>query len=187
MMTGRSKLPPMQKSDEANLEQLQFARMQGHAYAEALAFMAHAEADDGGETRAGDIVVAYAVEHAEGMYAMEDGELKWRNPGEANAHIEISVRDAADNRFIPGLDVTVAVEDARGKRIGEHTQPFLWHPWLFHYGRNWKLPGDGEYTLHVHIKAPTFMRHDRENGLRYAEDIDVEFRKVKISTGKKIS
>lgn len=186
-MTERSQMPPMEKSDEANLEQLQFARMQGDAYKEALSFMANEEADDGGETRAGDYLVAYAVEHAEGMYALEGGELKWHNPEDANAHIEISVRDAADNRFIPGLDITVAVDDAQGERVGEHIQPFLWHPWLFHYGRNWILPTDGEYTLHVHIKAPPFMRHDRLNGKRYSKDVDVEFRKVKISTGRKVS
>ncbi len=186
-MSTPTHMPPMQKSDEANLEQLQFARVQGDTYQEALNFMAQEEADDGGETRAGDYIVAYAVEHAEGMYALEDGELQWKNPEDANAHIEISVRDAADNRFIPGLDISVAVDDAQGKRVGEHRQPFLWHPWLYHYGRNWKLPGDGEYTFHVHIKAPTFMRHDRENGKRYAKDVEVEFKKVKISTGRKIS
>lgn len=184
-MPERTQLPPMEKSDEADAEQLQFARVQGGTYKEALEFMANEEADDGGETRAGDYVVAYAVEHAEGMYALKDGGLIWQEPEDTNAHIEISVRDAADNRFIPNLEVTVAVEDSQGNRLGEHTQPFLWHPWLFHYGRNWKLPGDGVYNLQVHIKAPTFMRHDRLNGKRYANDVKVSFEKVNISTGRK--
>jgi hypothetical protein len=184
-MTDRTHKPPMHKSDEADPEQLQFARVQGGTYQEALEHMANEEADDGGETRGGDYIVAYAVEKAEGMYALKDGELKWQEPGDANAHIEISVRDASDNRFIPHLEITVAVYDSQGERVGEHTQPFIWHPWLYHYGRNWKLPGDGEYTLHVHIKAPTFMRHDRLNGKRYAEDVDVTFEEVNISTGRK--
>jgi len=186
-MTEQTQLPPMQKSDEADLKQLQFARVQGDTYAEALSFMANEEADDGGETRAGDYIVAYAVEHAEGMYALVGDELKWQNPNDFNAHIEISVRDAADNRFIPGLEIRLAVDDHQGKRVGEHKQPFLWHPWLYHYGRNWKLPGDGEYTFHVLIEAPTFMRHDHENGKRYGNDIVVDFTKVKVSTGRKTS
>jgi uncharacterized protein involved in high-affinity Fe2+ transport len=71
--------------------------------------------------------------------------------------------------------------------MGTHQVPFLWHPWLYHYGRNWQLPGDGEYTMRVRINAPTFMRHDPENGIRYAEPVEVEFDSVKIETGVKKS
>ena len=38
------------------------------------------------------------------------------------------------------------------------------------------VPGDGAYTFRVHIDAPTFHRHDRKNGLRDAEPVEVEFR-----------
>lgn len=69
--------------------------------------------------------------------------------------------------------------------MGTHAQPFLWHPWLFHYGRNWQVPGDGEYTLRVRIEPPTFHRHDKRNGLRYAEPVEVEFRGVQLETGQK--
>jgi len=178
--------PPMSPSDEANVLQLQFAREQGDAYKKALDHMAHQEAH-GAEQRAGDYVVAYAVENAEGMYMQHGGELLWHNPQDENAHVEISVRDASDNRFIPGLNIKVTVLDRAAKEIGTYVQPFLWHPWLYHYGRNWKLPGDGEYTLRVHIEAPDFMRHDRTNGMRYAKPLDVEFKNVTIKTGQKKS
>ncbi len=79
----------------------------------------------------------------------------------------------------------VTVEDHENNVIGEHEQPFLWHPWLYHYGLNWQLPGSGEYTLKVHVKAPDFMRHDEKNGKRYPKDVEVVFENVQIETGRK--
>src|SRR5262245_28133128 len=94
--------PPMKESDEAKKEQLKLAKEQGEAYVKALKEMVKKEAHDGAEKHAGNYIVAVAVEDAEGMYMMHDGQLKWMEP-EGNAHIEISVRDAADNRFVPSL------------------------------------------------------------------------------------
>ena len=184
-MNSSTSKPSMIESEEASRKQLDLAHAQGEAYVEALNHMAYEEAHDGGEKPAGDYVIAYAVEHAEGMYLRDGDQLTWQEPGEENAHIEISVRDAADNRFIPGLTVTVVVEDSDKNVIGEREQPFLWHPWLYHYGLNWQLPGSGEYTLNVHVKAPEFMRHDNKNGERYLEDVVVIFENVQIKTGKK--
>lgn len=178
-------LPPMEASEEAKTHQLEMARAQGEAYLKALEEMATNVASDGGMKRAGDYIVAYAVEDAEGMYHMENGELVWKEPEEENCHIEIAVRDAADNRFIPGLTVHVRVTASDGMDVGRHEQRFLWHPWLYHYGRNWKVPSDGRYTLDVSIEAPEFARHDPKNGKRYAEDVEVTFEDVKIKTGSK--
>ncbi len=177
--------PPMQASDEATSEQLDLARKQGDAYVEALNTMVKKEADDGGETKAGNYVVAYAVEKAEGMYMLKDGSLEWVEPTDENLHVEVSVRDGADNRFIPGLYVKATLIDAEGNEVGTHQQPFIWHPWLFHYGRNWKVPGDGSYTLRVHIDPADYMRHDKKNGKRYAEPVEVEFSDVQVKTGQK--
>lgn len=177
--------PPMVPSDEATEEQLQMAREQGAAYRKALLHMASEEADDGGEQRAGDYIIAYAVEAAEGMYHLNNGRLEWHKPTTENVHVEVSVRDAADNRFIPGLNVFATLIDPHGNTVATHQQPFLWHPWLYHYGRNWEVPGDGEYTLRVRVDPPTFMRHDNKNGKRYAEQVEVEFTGVQIKTGQK--
>jgi hypothetical protein len=151
----------------------------------ALKHMTEKEADVGGEKQVDDYIIGFAIENAEGMYHLKNGELTWMKPQKENAHIEISVRDAADNRFIPGLSVQVTVIDKNGQPVGTHEQPFLWHPWLYHYGRNWVLPGDGEYTLNIHIDPPEFMRHDPENGKRYTKAVDIEFRDIKIKTGSK--
>lgn len=177
--------PPMETSDESNAQQLEFAREQGSAYERALKHMAKEEADTGGEQAAGDYVIAYALEKAEGMYALVDGELEWQEPEEENLHVEVSVRDGADGRFTPGLKVHATLVDADGNEVGTHEQPFLWHPWLFHYGRNWKVPGEGTYTLRVRVDPPAFMRHDKKNGKRFAEPVEVEFSGVKVKTGRK--
>jgi hypothetical protein len=184
MMTNTK--PPMQPSDEATQEQLRLAKLQGDAFARAVEHMTTKEAT-GAEQRLGDYLVGYAVEHAEGMYALEDGQLHWEEPEEENVHLEVVVRDAADGRFIPGLTVQATLIDAEGVEVGTHLQPFLWHPWLYHYGRNWRVPRDGAYTLRVHVEAPAFHRHDKINGRRYAQPVEVEFTGVAIETGQKRS
>ncbi len=62
-------------TSEATREQLDFARAQGDAYGRALAYMTGTVAHDGGEQRAGDYLIGYAVEEAEGMYEWADGAL----------------------------------------------------------------------------------------------------------------
>jgi hypothetical protein len=170
--TERSLVRP---SDEINDEQIALAKAQGTAFQRAVDNMTRKEAH-GAEQRAGDYLVGYAVEHAEGMYHLRDGRLEWQEPADENAHVEVVVRDASDGRFIPGLTVYATLLDGAGHAIGTHQQPFLWHPWLYHYGRNWCVPGDGSYTLQVRIEPADFMRHDKINGKRFAEPVEVEFR-----------
>jgi hypothetical protein len=179
--------PPARASDEATSEQLKMAREQGRVLGDAAQEMMQEEAT-GEAIRAGDYVVGYAVEEAEGMYHSMGGRLMWHDPAEdENLHVEVVVRDGADGRFIPTLDVTVTVLDPQGNDLGTHEQPFMWYPWLYHYGRNWVVPSDGAYTIRVHIEPPSFMRHDRTNGLRYQEPVDVVFEDVKVETGRKVS
>jgi Fe2+ transport protein len=176
----------MKPSKETNVRQLALGARQGTALGAAVHEMTDREAH-GRRLRAGEYTVVVAVEDAEGLYLMEGGHLKWTEPSTENAHFEIAVLDAADGRFIPNLDVTATVVDSHGVEIGTYRQPFLWHPWLYHYGRNWTLPNDGEYTIRVHVDTPDFPRHDKVNGCRYTEPIDVEFSNVHISTGQKRS
>jgi hypothetical protein len=171
----------MKKTDEANEIQLVMGKEQGDAYVKAAGHMMNSVADDGGEKEAGDYIVAYAIEGAEGLYEMEDGDLKWNAYEDRNVHVEVSVRDAADNRFIPGLTVHATLLNSQQEEIGTHVHPMLWHPWLYHYGRNWQIDEPGDYVLRVRIEAPDFARHDKENGKRFAEPVEVEFSPVKIT------
>jgi len=180
-----AKHPPERPSDEADKKQLEMARREGQAYQRSLHYMAEKVANTGGMKRAGDYIVAYAQERAEGMYRLRaERQLEWVEPKDENCHLEISVSDAGDQRFIPYLKVEASLIAATGEQLGPFEMPFLWHPGLYHYGRNIKLPGDGRYALRVRIAPPTFMRHDKTNGRRYAETVEVEFKDVDLKTGR---
>jgi hypothetical protein len=176
-----TKKPPMDpNTDEADAKQLELAKKQGAAYREALEHMANNVADDGGMQEAGEYLVGYAIEEAEGMYDWVDGELIWHEPEEENIHVEIAVCDASDGRFVPAVKVFATLIDPSGSEVGTHEIPLLWHPMLYHYGRNWKVPSEGEYTMHVRIQPPTFMRHDEVNGCRFKELVETTFEGVKV-------
>lgn len=172
-------------TSEADNTQLDLARAQGEAYGRALTHMAQNVAHDGGAQPAGEYLVGYAVEDAEGMYAWADGTLVWHDPGEANVHVEVIVCDAADGRFVPGLRVIATLVGPDGQEVGTHEQPMVWHPMIYHYGRNWTVPADGSYTLRVRIDPPRFMRHDEVNGRRFTQPVEAEFTGVSIGRARK--
>lgn len=176
--------PPAKPSDEADKNQLKMAAEEGRHYLKSLDYMASEVADTGGKIAAGDYIVAFAQERAEGMYHLKDGKLEWiEAPSDMNCHMEIAVADATDNRFIPYLDIDCTLSKD-GKEVVSFKPDFLWHPGLYHYGKDLKLPdGDGIYDIRVAVAAPTFPRHDKTNGKRFAEPVTVEFKNVKITTG----
>ncbi|OHV74393.1 iron transporter [Ensifer sp. LCM 4579] len=177
--------PPTAPSEEADKTQLKLAKQEGSAYSRSVDHMAKKVADSGATQRCGDFVVGYAQEKAEGLYRLRDGKLEWEEPSEdENCHFEVVVMDAADHRFVPCLDVSLTVIDDAGNQVGSAEMPFLWHPGLYHYGRNWALPGDGRYDLKIDIKAPGFPRHDKTNGRRYCEPVQAHFQGVAVKTGR---
>lgn len=177
--------PPMDPdTSEATKEQLDLAKAEGDAYGKSLEYMTGTVAHGGGQTEAGHYLIGYAVEEAEGMYEWVDGQLEWREPGDDNLHVEVAVRDRADGRFVPAVTVTVTLTAPDGTAVGTHEQPLLWHPMIYHYGRNWKVPSDGDYTLTVRVEPPTFMRHDETNGLRFTKVEEVTFTGVSVQRGQ---
>lgn len=175
----------MRPSEEADQTQLRLARGQGETIGLALQEMNEESASGIHAALAGDFEIAVAVEEAEGTWRLQDGHLRWDDPEEENCHVEVAVRDSSDGRFVPGLDVTVTLVDPSGNALGPHRQPFLWHPWLYHYGRNWTVAEAGKYRVHVRIGAPDFPRHDHVNGYRYLDPAEVEFEDVQIEPGRK--
>jgi hypothetical protein len=173
------------RSEESSLTEIAVGKAEGLAYGAALRYLASLEASDSGEKQAGDYLVAYSIEDAEGLYMMRNGRLQWQEPNDENCHLEISVRSAADGRFIPCLNVGATLTSKEGNLIGAYEMPFLWHPCVYHYGRNCIVPRDGEYRLQVHIEVPGFPRHDRNNGDRFTTPTDVQF-DVKIKTGREM-
>lgn len=183
--TTPERRPPMEGSNEAQPEQLRVALQQGDAYGRAVQAMADEEG--AAMARAGEYLVAFVQEKAEGMYAPADSGLEWREaPEDANAHLEVAVADGADGRFVPDLRVTVTVMDAE-EEVFTYRAPFLWHPFLYHYGFNAKVPGEGPYEVRIRIEPPEWMRHDPKNGKRYADPVEVAFADVTFETGIKPS
>ena len=178
--------PPMEPSAAATQEELRLAHEQGEAVRKAFVYFAGKEGEQGREQPTGDYLVGCVVKRAEGFYERRDGRLEWRAPeASENAHIDVSVRDGADGRFVPGLTVLATVIDGEGREIGTDRHPFVWHPWIYHYGRDWRLPGDGRYAIRIRIEPPDFPRRDRINGRRYADAVEVEFTGVTVATGRK--
>lgn len=172
-------------SEEVDERQLELAREAGAAYRAAAEYMIAEVAEDGAMARAGEYLVAIAKEHAEGMYRMDNHRFEWREPDEgANCHLEVIVADADDGRFVPHLDVEATVEAEDGTQVGPEPVPFVWHPGLYHYGRNLAVPGDGTYAVTVDVGPASFPRHDRTNGDRYAEPVEVRFEELQFSTGQ---
>lgn len=169
-------------SEEQKKEQI--AREEGRAYERALELMksetSHAQAE------ADDYIITVAAEEAEGMYDFSDGRLDWHVPsGELDQHIEVVVQDKEDRRFVPGLEVTCKLYAVDGNFVDEKRQEFIWHPFLYHYGQNWNIPGPGKYTARLTIRKPHWPRHDEMKGKRYAKDVTVEVGPLELKPGRK--
>lgn len=173
-----NKLTDLAKKQEIALEQ-------GKAFTKALNLMKKIDSNVDAETE--EYLLTLACEEAEGMYKVQpEGDLLWNIPKKGeNVHIEIVVRDKEDLRFIPQLSVYINVFDKNGNEVVSSELPFLWHPFLFHYGADVHLPEDGRYNAEVKIERPDFGRHDENKGKRYEKSIKSKFPTINITTGRK--
>jgi hypothetical protein len=183
-MNQKSAAQELIASSESSDEEIKLAQKQGEALQEALHYMTRDESHGQMKT-VGDYIIAWANEKAEGLYVLRDGHLEWQEPKDENTHIEIAICSAAEGRFVPGLMVFATLLDQNGNLVGTHQQPFLWHPWLYHYGRNWQVPNEGPYTLWIRVNVPDFPRHDKVNGNRFSQPVEVQFPNIKLVLGKK--
>jgi hypothetical protein len=174
----------LQPSDEVDERHLELAREAGDRYLEAADHMIESVAETGERTETGDVVVGFAQEEAEGMYRLGEDGLEWDEPSAGeNCHLEVIVASAADGRFLPGLTVRATLAHEDGHEVGPTDIPFVWHPGLYHYGRNLQLPGDGSYTLTVAVDPAGWPRHDERNGARFRDPVEVRFEDVELRTG----
>lgn len=168
--------------------QLDLAREQGEALAKTLQGM-WKQANSGSEQPAGDYKVAYAVEYSEAYWHYRGNHFEYASEYEEsaakNAHVEAAPLDARTGRFLPDLQVEATLVGPDGRTVGTHAEPFMWHPWLYHYGENWRVPGSGEYRLKLRFAPPTWRRYGREAGKRFASRVESEFDHVKILSGEK--
>lgn len=170
-MTTEPTSTSMTAGNAADREQLDLARAQGDAYRQAL------EALPGkpGVTkkRAGQHLIGFAQHEAEGLYG-----LAGRAVGLARTTTggQRPLRDRGGRQrrraIRPGLEVTLTVLSNEGHELIRTALPFLWHPFLHHYGINAEVPGEGPYIVRATIEPPRFMRHDPVNGRWSSPDSD---------------
>lgn len=174
---------------ESGAEAQGLAKGIGAAYARTVQAM-YAQANDGRDKPVGDYAVVFAVEYAEAYWRYNDKgkflyTLAYEYSAETNAHVEVAVRDALTGRFMPELKVTASLYDGSGKSLGTMDEPFMWHPWLYHYGENWRVARSGVYRLHVRFEPPAYRRYGRELGKRFGAPVETDFDNIKIKTGQK--
>ncbi len=177
--------PNRKVTDEASKHGLKLAREAGDAYHRMVEYFIENVATAGQTQEAGDYLVGVATEEAEPLWHLLGGKLELKEPAaDLTAHLEVVVMDAADHRFVPGLHVDVSVA-RNGKEMGTFRLPFLWHPTMYHYGHSIHIDEAGEYDLTVCIAAPTFGRHDKTNGKRYADPVSLTFDGIRMEPGRK--
>ena len=172
-------------TDEADAKQLELAREQGESYRKALEHMANDVAHDGGMQEAGEYLIGYAVEEAEGMYMWEDGELDWQDPEDENLHVEIAVCDALGRALRPLPEGHRHAHRPRRQR-GRHARaPDALAPDALPLRAQLEGPGRRRRTrCKVRVEPPTFMRHDDVNGCRFKEPVETTFENVKVERGQ---
>ena len=178
-------LPVLSKQMET---QQMLSAKAGQAYANTLKAM-YKQANDGRDTTSGDYFMAYAIEYSEGYWYENKGKLIYKTvnemSSETNGHVEVSVRDNKTGRFMHNLNVTAALYNLQGKKIGTKMEMFMWHPWLYHYGENWRVAKGDKYNLHVHIDPPAYRRYGQTTGNQFSQPLDITFNNITIKTGQK--
>ena len=104
--------------------------------------------------------------------------------GKDNVRLTLLIRDSRTGRLIPGLKPQASLIAADGKLYGPGELPLVVHSWLYHYGRNARIPRKGLYKLRVHFDAPGFRRWGKQSE-RFAAPAEVEFDDVSLQPGKK--
>lgn len=161
------------------------AEKQGKAFQEAIDFLKQ-QTGKMDSSSVGDYVVYFTSESACGLYeVMPEGGLDWQPPSPSeNQHIEIIVQDKQDSRFVPHLNIFYELRDIDNNFISQDFLPFVWHPIVYHYGKNIEIPLEGEYKIKLTIKAPEFLRHDEMLGKRYESDVTIELGPIDMKPGQ---
>lgn len=180
---------PAEKLSDLMEQQTALSQGAGNAFLNTLKEM-YSQATDGKDTIAGDYFIAVADEYSEGYwYYGRNNKFTYKmeneQSAETNAHIEVAVLDAKTKRFMHNLNVTVTIYK-NDKEIGSAMEHFMWHPWLYHYGDNWRVPSPGkDYRIHVHADPPVYRRYGKMYGRQFTQPADVDFYNIEIKTGQK--
>jgi uncharacterized protein involved in high-affinity Fe2+ transport len=178
---------PVREDNKA--EWLPLAKAQGKAVKLALENMMYSTAIDGSAVQKGDYLLAYAIEYAKGDWNFRNGILEYESrigkSTEMNSYVEVAVMDALTGRFLPGLEITSSLF-LENDPISTSHPDFKWHPWIYHYGKNIRVPRNSkEYTLKIQATPPTYRRYGNNFGKIMDTAVEFSFQNVDIKTGQK--
>lgn len=172
--------PPGVQVNTGNTELARLALEQGRADSAVLDWVLANSGPIKGDTRAGELRIAFTVTPAEGWWDKAGGDkLAWHDAPAGDVHLRIFVVDGADGRLVPGLTVRARLVDANGN---EQSVPvdFGWYPLLNAYGGNLPLEIDSRYTLRVTVD-PLGPQHSFSEDDRLTHGTIAEFPPVQIS------
>ena len=147
------------------------------------------QASSGAEQQAGGMIVTYAIEYAEAFWRFSpSGTFRYTIENESsnvkNAHLEIAPRDPRTGRYIPAATVTTETTGPDGGSPRQDT-PQLWHSWLYHFGKNVRVPKPGKYRLDVTVTPTPVAHYGRQTGDVWWDPVSVSFADAEIKTGGK--
>src|SRR4051794_6968267 len=166
MTTTAPKLPLTVKSNEATKGQLAYARAEGDSIDKCTSWIVSQAGSNGGQVRAGEYKITYAVTAPEGWYEYINQQAQLQQPTNANAHLWLFVQDGADGRIVPPLNIKATIRTSAGNLVEQKMMRFAWMPLINGYGKNIQLPDDGTSSLDLSITPPIYHRHDPYNGDR---------------------
>lgn len=148
-----------------------------------------AQASSGAEQQVGGMIVTYAIEYAEAFWRFSpSGKFRYTIENEGsnaeNAHLEIAPRDSRTGRYIPAATVTTETVGPDGGSPKQDT-PQLWHSWLYHFGKNVRVPKPGKYRLDVTVTPTPVAHYGRRTGDIWWNPVSVSFADAEIKTGGK--
>ena len=148
-----------------------------------------AQASSGAEQQSGGMIVTYAIEYAEAFWTFSpQGRFRYTIENESsnreNAHLEVAPRDPRTGRFIPAATVTTQATGPDGGSPRQDT-PMLWHSWLYHFGKNVRVPRSGQYRLDVTVTPMPVAHYGRQTGDIWWDPVSVSFPGATIKTGGK--
>lgn len=157
---------------------------QGKAFTQALDFLKK-EAPSAEVVNEG-YIITILFGKATGMYVLQpEGDLQWAIPRHGqNLYSIVVARDQEDLRFVPDLLVYCHLYDAAQNLAGDQRLYFTWHPFLYHYGSNWEISTEGDYTATIVIETPRFPRLDQDKGKRYPQSVTVELGPLHLTGGR---
>ena len=166
-------------------EATKLSRVEGEAIESSIAAVLHEHPSHGLQRRSGDYTVAVLLGPAQGAWALQNGGLAFLPADESVRpvnNIEISIRDAATGRVIPGLNVRATIIDSRKREIDTYVVPFVWSPRVDAYGLNVAVPGRGRYTVRIRADAPAFRKYGSSAMRQFKRPVSVDFRGLRFVT-----